>query len=230
MLPPPVIKNISTILDIDYEKLFRGALTNSPSADEQLRSQIDILKKKLRILQKIDTHYLGSQTASELQGPLESLPKLLVDHAERDNKKFVERHDAFRKDFAGTYNEFTKYWPAITSAAVEQSGLLQIEYQQFVDDLKKQAADVQTKISQMIENAQQIEVRARETAAGISIREAQKQFEAAKQKMGGRFLCGHLLVVCSWRLSEYLPITSIMITVFQIFLNGRSFIILSFVS
>lgn len=218
MLPPQLTKDISTILDIAYEKLFRRALTDSPNADEQLKSQMDVLKTKLRILQTLDANHLGSQIVGAMQSPIESISKLLVDQTERDDKNFVARHDNFRRDFANTYNEFTKYWPAITAAAVDQSGLLQTEYKQFIDELKRHAEEIRTTTSEMFEqakrSAQEITVRARETAKGVSIAEAQKQFDEARKS--------NRLQILVWSCVSILFTAAFGLIAFHFYYDGRS--------
>lgn len=139
--------------------------------------------------------------------------KVIVDHLKNlsnfDEKEFVNNRDQFFQVIEQSRGKIMEYWPHYYLARIEDSGLLEnVDFNQNIDLIKKQldkyAADVQksidAKAKEIIDSANEEASEAlnkvRKTAHGVSVNEAQKQFEeAAKSNLSNIFYWGILNII-----------------------------------
>jgi hypothetical protein len=117
----------------------------------------------------------------------------MSNQASRGNPEFITNRQPFLDQLDGLIESSKRFMPFFVTAAVDARGFLQDEgirqeYQKTVADLQKQAGDALVKVQQeatrAIDDAKkladQIEQKARRTAARVSVEEAQQQFMEAQ--------------------------------------------------
>ena len=113
--------------------------------------------------------------------------------ANRSNSDYVAERPQFLVNIATQLEALKQHWPPLVTVAIESRGLLEDEgvrreYEQTIESIKSESGNalqqVQEEARKTIEEArtlaEQIENRARLTAARISVEEAQKQFKEAQ--------------------------------------------------
>jgi hypothetical protein len=177
---------------IDRNKLLR------PTMGEESLEQAGFAKTLDTIVQKASfAHQYGrdvdESVVNAVTGIFNSLRSILDSQAKRSNAEYVQQKVSIVTQIDNTLQQARQYWTHFVSAAVEARGFLQDEgirkeYQKTVDEMKAQAEDalklVREESSKTIGEAKkladEIEQRARRTAAHISVEEAQKQFKEAQ--------------------------------------------------
>ena len=117
----------------------------------------------------------------------------------RPDEEYVAQRVSFLTNVQSYLEDLKLHWAPIMIEAIESRGLLddkgiQLEYEKSIEALKTTSentlqqlrTEAQKTISDAEELAKQIEDRARFTASGISVREAQKQFSEAQTRIDRR--------------------------------------------
>ena len=181
----------SDIRKVDKEKLLRPSL-----GEEAL--QKDFAPKLEEIYRKFEfvlEHSLGVHD-NHLHNVFQSLDHIkseIENQANRSNAQYVGHRTNFLANIDLYLDQLKEFWPPFVTAAVETRGFLEDEgvrreYERSIESLKTESESalqqVQTEahktIAEAKQLAEQIENRARLTAARISVEEAQKQFREAQ--------------------------------------------------
>jgi hypothetical protein len=130
--------------------------------------------------------------------------------SKRNNAEYVTQRTQFLANIDSHFESLLNYWSPFITAAIEKRGFLQDEgiqkeYERTIEEMKTQSANslklVQDEANKTIEEArklaQQIEERARKTAAHISVEAAQEQFKLAQNDHRKQVILWSWLSGCS---------------------------------
>jgi len=186
------LKNLSdAIVNIDKEKLLRASL-----GEEALQEEFSPTLEKIRKKVDFALEYAPEAHDKHVQNilsPLDSIRAEMEQQANRSNSDYVAERPQFLVNIATQLEALKQHWPPLVTVAIESRGLLEDEgvrreYEQTIESIKSESGNalqqVQEEARKTIEEArtlaEQIENRARLTAARISVEEAQKQFKEAQ--------------------------------------------------
>ena len=188
------IKNLESI---DKQKLFRPNL-----GDESLQSEIEPI-----LVQFLDKAQHAIEYASlvaddqvrSLTGLFQAFYQTLNSQAELDPSGYIQNKNNLLNELIGQREEMLQWWPPFVTAAVEAKGFLKDEgilkeHDKAIGNLKTQAQaaiasideESQKILAEAKKVANEIEQRARRTAARVSVDEAQKQFKEAQKHHEGQ--------------------------------------------
>ena len=185
------------IENIDEEKLLRPSL-GEVALKEEFAPKLKKIKRRAAFALKhaAEVHYNQLQSIIE---PLGQIRTELEQQADRSNEDYVTNRPHFLTNILLQLEELKVYWPSLVAAGVESRGFLEDEgvkreYDGMIESIKEEAKStvqqVQEEANKTIEEArtlaEQIENRARLTASGISVEEAQKQFREAQTSLDRR--------------------------------------------
>ncbi|NUM80584.1 hypothetical protein HUU42_07220 [bacterium] len=180
----------------DYSKINMEKLIRANLGDESLQHTIEPLIKEIQV--KLDfainfAQWVPEGIVNAIRGLFDSLRQQLETHAGRSNPDYVSNRQPFIDNIKNTNEQLLQHWHYFVSAAVEKKGILADEgvkkaYEAAVKTMQEEATKSLTQLkedsSKVLEEArhlaQQIENRARLTAAKISVRDAQQQFSDAE--------------------------------------------------
>lgn len=163
------------------------------SLENRLQPNFEELKQKLdfaiEYAPKVHDDYVG-----QVYSTLDAIFNTLFNLTNLDDREYSSQAENTVSEYNSLCNDLTKNWSPFVTAAVEAKGFLADEgirkaYEDSVRAMKEESSNVLQEIQQeskeAINNArqlaEQIENRARLTAAGISVEEAQKQFQDAQK-------------------------------------------------
>ena len=125
---------------------------------------------------------------------LTSITKILNQHAELGNPEFIQQSDTLLNSFTNHEENLLKVRAYFITAAIEERGLLEDEGMKrqseiAIEDMKNKSEEALKKVREesdrIIEEtkkfAEEIETKARRTAAGIAVEDAQEQFKEAQK-------------------------------------------------
>ena len=185
------------IENVDEDKLLRPSL-GEVALQEEFASKLTEIQHKMafalaHVGEVYDSHVQG------VIGPFEQIRAEMEQQADRSNEDYVANRPAFLSNIDLRLMGLKEHWPSFVAAAVESRGFLEDEglkreYESTVLSIKEEAKSaiqqVQEEAKKTIEEARtladQIESRARLTASGISVEEAQKQFHEAQTALDRR--------------------------------------------
>ncbi|MBU1936929.1 hypothetical protein KKG05_05975 [bacterium] len=179
------------IRTIDKEKLFRPNL-GTASLKNELSPILESINKKLSRAEEYgefvhDSHF--QPVVQVFQRIFDSLQA----QVNMEEGAYVQKKSAFIQSIRNLLEDLKLHWSHFVTAAVEERGFLEDEgirkeYQSTLSSMKTEAdktlQQVKEEAEKTIEGAKkladQIEERARLTAAGISVKDAQEQFNIAQ--------------------------------------------------
>lgn len=190
------IANLKKVADgfraVDQEKLLRSSI-----GEESLQSvfgpKLSLLNKKLEFALEFAPS-VNDNIVLQVASVFEQLRQQMDAQAKRNNAEYVAQRTQFLTTMDNYSELLLQHWPPFITAAIEMRGFLQDggirkEYQRTIDAMKEQSEAalklVKDEAGKTIEEArklaQQIEDRARRTAAHISVEAAQDQFREAQK-------------------------------------------------
>ncbi len=182
---------------IDKDKLLRPSLGEA-SIKEAFGDRLDQINRKLEFALEFGQHVHDSQL-SQVASNFEQISALMQAHAGRNNSEYVAQRDAFLSTIESHMEQLLQFWPSFVTAAIEVRGFLQDEgirkeYQRTIDSMKAESGNalklVKDEAAKTIGEAKQladdIEKKARRTAAHISVDAAQEQFRLAQVDLKGQ--------------------------------------------
>ena len=190
---------VNAILSIDKNKLLRASL-----GEEALEKDFTPTLAKIRAKVEFALQYADKLHDSQIQhliSQFEAIRTTMAQQTDRSNAEYVTNRAGFLQGIKSHLEELNRFWPPLITAAVEARGLLKDEgirqeYERTIESIKKESESalqqVQGEAQKTIEVARtlakQIEDRARRTAAGISVKEAQEQFREAQTALDKRVM------------------------------------------
>ena len=180
------------IRSIDMDRLMRPNL-----GDASLASTLHPKWEELEIKLSFATDYVAKihdSHASPVHDIFTTICSELRHLADlSDNAQYISHSQDFLNNFDAQLDSLRMHWPPFVTTAVEARGFLEDEgvktaHDKAIEEMKSQAAEVLGEIREESEKtiaearklAEQIENRARSTAARISVKDAQNQFQEAQ--------------------------------------------------
>ena len=189
------LKNLSdAITNIDKDKLLRASLG-------EVALQEEFSPTLTKIQEKVDfaLEYAPEAHDAQVQNILEHFESIRAEMEQQtnfSNSDYVAQRSQFLANIDAQLEALKQYWSPLVTAAVESRGFLEDEgvrqeYERTIESIKNESKSalrqVQEEAQKTIEEArnlaEQIENRARFTAAKISVAEAQKQFQQAQTSL-----------------------------------------------
>ena len=183
--------SLQKLEETDWERIRRPSL-----GDESLSTDLKPCEEKIQRLHdlaKMYSFFVHDDTVAEIRNTIESIRNNLNQQAKHDNASYLQTKHNFIQTLKNQIEEANRWKPMIAGAAILDSGLLDIEdlkaeIGRVQIDLRKTAEETLKEIEARSENvikaaedrSNAITDRARQTAAGISIEEAQKQFRGTE--------------------------------------------------
>lgn len=203
--PDKLTETIHGIRDIDKEKLFRTSL-GTVTLQPKLEPKLKWLEFKLEVILRHASD-VTEATRSSVTQILEQLCTALQNQSNLEDNQFVPARDVFLNSVNSHIERIRSLWPEFAIAEMESNGLLSIEsitdkLTQLNEKITSQEEQISQKsetfskhvdsamnnfqktasrlIKEAQEKAQIIEGKARLTAHGTSLSDAQKQFSEAE--------------------------------------------------
>ena len=194
-----VLQQLTTAVDkfnkVELDKLLRKGL-----GDESLDTRFTPQLEEIQRLKEFTVRYapsVHSNFVSQAHNTINTLADAMTAQANRPSADYIAQREAFLNTVK-TQIEDSKIWlPYFTAAAVQERGFLEdegirTEYQRAVQNLKSETAATLATVKEEAEKAvqgaktlaEEIEARARRTATGISVQDAQRQFQEASVDLG----------------------------------------------
>ncbi len=183
---------LASIDKVDRKKLERPQLGEESLAGE-FEGRFDTLQKLRNLIEEY-APFVHKNHVDRACGTLEGIGAVLANHCKLGNSEWIAQRNAIQEQFDQHLADLREPLPAFVAAAVVERGLLRDEdfrreHERAVEAIKKQAeatlAHVETESKRILGEAQkiaeEIEKKARRTATGISVQEAQKQFKQAQK-------------------------------------------------
>ena len=186
------LKNLSDeIGNIDKDRLLRASL-GEEALQEDFAPRLEEIQRRFEFALQYASDVHDNQVQSIL-GSLEHIKSAMEEQANWSNVDYVAQRSQFLTNIDTYLEEIKEFWPPFITAAIESRGFLEDEgirreYESTIDSIKKESesalqqvqSEAQKTIAEARDLAEQIENRARLTAARISVEEAQKQFSEAQ--------------------------------------------------
>ena len=185
------------IMNINKDALLRPSL-GEVALQEEFSPILAKVQKKVDFVFEHAPEVSDGQVQNMLD-PLEGIRAEMEQQANYSNSDYVAHRPQFLVNINAQLEALKEYWPPIVTAAVESRGFLEDEgvrqeYEQTIESIKSESEDalqrVREEARKTIEEAQtlaeQIENRARLTAARISVKDAQDQFREAQTALDKR--------------------------------------------
>lgn len=189
---------IATLKKIDKERLLRGTLGEESLQQSGFAETLQLILQKAEFA-LVHGKDVDDSALNNVRSVFENLKHILDAQQQRNNSEYVLERVNFLTQVPLRLEELRAYWPPFVCAAVESRGFLQDEgirqeYQRTVSEMKVQAEDslkhVREESGRVLDEAkklaQEIEERARRTAAHISVEAAQIQFREAQKRLNGQ--------------------------------------------
>lgn len=177
---------------IDRDKLLRPTL-GEMSLEKELSPLLSAIQDKLSFTLEFASLVPNSAVDSvkEIYANILNLLRLQIG---RNPSEYVAQRDDVIKNVKGFMEQLLQHWHFFVSSAVESRGFLKDEgvkraYEKAVGEMKSESAKAMSLLREEAtkalkdakEYADQIEAKARRTAAHISVEEAQNQFDKAQK-------------------------------------------------
>ena len=185
------------IFSIDTNNLLRTSL-GALSLEKDFSSTLEQIGKKIDLLRQYGREIHDEQIHNILS-ILESIRNAIKQQADCSDADYAAHRQQFLENVKANLEDLKQYWAPVVAAAVEARGFLddegvRREHERTIESIKKESEtalqQVKEESNKTIEEertlAKQIEDRARLTAAGISVEEAQKQFREAQAALDKR--------------------------------------------
>ena len=203
---------IAQIKGVDSDKLLRKGL-----GDESLERTFAPDLEKIRSLTDFVVQHaptVHDNYVSQARSTLEQIAAQMIAQAQRPPSEYIAQRDTFVTNIRNNLMQARLWEPYFAATAVLDRGFLQDEgirreYARVVEELRNETTATISTIKQEAEKAvqgakalaEEIETRARRTATGISVVEAQQQFATAtvelreKLKLWARLTVASVIVV-----------------------------------
>ncbi len=185
------------IKNIDKDSLLRASL-GEVSLQENFAPRLEGIQREFEFVLEHASDVHDSHVQSIL-GPLGRIKSAIEEQANRSNEDYVAQRSTFLTNIDVHREALKQFWPPFVAAAVKSRGFLEDEgvrreYERTIESIKKESesalqqvqSEAKKTIDEAKELAEQIENRARLTASGISVEEAQKQFREAQTALDRR--------------------------------------------
>lgn len=187
------------LVDIEYEK---KKLLRPELGEVGLQTDFESDFQKIQKVVVFAEAYIADvpqEQAQDILNQFEQVIAQLKEQSERTNQDYVAYRDDFLEGIGYSLEELKKHRGPLLWSAIESRGLLEDEgvtreYEKTIASIKEESESalnqVRDEARKTIEEArvlsEQIEKRARSTAARISVKEAQEQFQAAQDALDRR--------------------------------------------
>ena len=185
------------IMNIDKDTLLRPSL-----GEVALQGEFDPRLTKIQKRVQFALEYapeVHDEQVQGIMGQFESIRSEMEAQASHSNEDYVSERTQFLANIDAQLEDLKRFWAPFVTAAVEARGFLEDEgvrqeYEHTIESIKKEAESairqVKEESDKTIKEAQtlaeQIENRARLTAARISVKDAQEQFKEAQAALDKR--------------------------------------------
>lgn len=185
------------ILNIDQNQILRTSL-GEVALENDFAVSLETIRKRVLFARQ----YAPEVHHEHVQGVVDYLGYIrtqLEEQASRSNQDYVANRDQFLVAIDSYLEELKKQWAPFVTAAVESRGFLddegiRHEYEETIKSIKNESdsalRQVKDEADRTIEEARglakEIENRARSTASGVSVKEAQNQFQEAQSALNQR--------------------------------------------
>lgn len=203
------LKNLSeAIMNVEEDKLLRASL-GELSLERDFVSTLKEIKKKVAILIQY-ANELHDEQLQAIVGELESIRTEMEQQAAFTSQDYATNRDQFLNNIETYLGRIRLHWSPVVTTAIEARGLLddegiRQEYEHTIESIKQESEsalkEVKEEANKTIEEARalakEIEDRARFTATGISVEEAQRQFREAQGALDKRVKVWSVLGIVS---------------------------------
>lgn len=185
-------KIVEGIRAVDRDKLLRSSL-GEESLATLFGSKLELLDKKIEFALEFASD-VNDNVVSQVASLLNNIKNEMDAQAKRSNAEYVAQKSGFLSNVENYFESLLQHWPPFITAAIEMRGFLQDEgikkeYQKAIETMRNEATatlklvkeESEKTIGEAKKLAQQIEERARKTAAHISVEAAQEQFRDAQK-------------------------------------------------
>ena len=196
MATQQAIAQLKTALErlesIGTQKLFRPNL-----GDESLQSELEPKLNRVLDFARFPLEYateVADRQVNAVAHEVNTFYQELNVQAERESSEYIQHKEGLLSGLDARIDAIRQHWPPFVTAAVEARGFLddegiRKEYDKAIENMQTQAKatldSIEEKSQKILVEAQemadQIEQRARRTAAHVSVEEAQKQFKEAQE-------------------------------------------------
>ena len=175
------LKNFaSEIHAIDEDRLLRPTIGDL-SLKDQFTPTLSSIKRKLDIIVDLSPEVSDNQITVVLS-PLQNIKSEMEAQAGLSDEQYASNKDGFLINIDSYLDSLTNGFLPFLTVAVEKRGFFDDEsirqqHERMTEDLRKELEEL---IAEAKEQATQIRKDAHETATGVSVKDAQKQFEEAQ--------------------------------------------------
>lgn len=201
MATDQVLQQLFATLDklqkVDIAKVVRKNL-----GDESIDESFSPKSAEILRLQDFVRRYaqgVHDSPVNQARDTFENIANLMIQLAATDSAAYIGQRSTFLQQVETHLRNSLLWRPAFVSAAVEERGFLEDEgirqeYRRAVEQLQRDSATTLANVKQEADRAlegakklaEEIETRARKTAAKISVKEAQEQFSIASTDLTGK--------------------------------------------
>jgi hypothetical protein len=179
--------NAAAIEMISVEKVVRSAL--GPLAFPEAADILSDLRRKIGIA-RTSLEAVPQQSLDVFTGALGQIAQVLRRMEGLTDEAFAQEKAVCAQQMQGFIEQIRQYWSPFVATAIEKSGLIEgvgaLKKQQD-EEAEKVLANIKAQAEQYIsaarEEAAKSMTRASLTAAGVSVRAAQEQFDAAQRSL-----------------------------------------------
>ena len=177
--------------NVDRDDLLRVSL-GEEALQEVFAPWLEEIQRRLEFAIKYASEVHDSQIQSFL-GRVGNIKSAMEEQASLSNVEYVAQRSRFLETISANFEALRQLWPPFVTAAIEKLGFLENEdvrreYERMIESMKKESENISKQIQSEAQKiiaeaearAERIEDRARLTATGISVEEAQKQFREAQ--------------------------------------------------
>ncbi len=180
------------IKDVDKDRLLRPSVGSMSLEKGFTPALLTEAQKKANFALQY-AHRLHDSQIQQLLEQFEPIRSAMQQQAHCLDRDYVQKSTQFVNDITTHLENLKLSWLPVVTAAVEERGFLEDEgvqqkYERTIESIKEESESALGQVKEEADKtikeartlAEQIENRARLTAAGISVEEAQKQFQEAQ--------------------------------------------------
>jgi len=224
MAHAPNIEALNNVIaefnEINIERLSRPDLGKLSLGDD-VSNKFTELSDKVKLAQQvaIDVH---NSAVSHFTNNIKNIVNNAIAISQIGDNEYVQRKQEVINTLDTALLNIQQYWPSFVTATIEKRGILEDEgleesYKQVINDMQEEATkslelikeEAKKTIGEAKTLAEQIENKARKTAVGISVEDAQKQFSDAK--------ASNLLQIIIWSVLSVVLIVSFILSAYYFF-------------
>ena len=189
---------------VDLNKVYRESI-----GEESLKNRFEKIYEK--IVQKIEFAIsyapdVRDDAVNQINSIFQNILNRINTQAGMNNQQYIAQKEAFLSEIDAFLSQLQSHWHLFVTAAIEARGLLdnegfREEYQKTISAVKtesqKAISDARAEATRIIEETKkisgEIEKSARNTAVGISVKDAQKQFGDAQVDLDGKVITWNVI-------------------------------------